>query len=198
MKWEKDAKEVVERIKQKMEDLKITEILADKACEVLMPHSTFTISISGCANICTGAESKDIGIHGVARPKITDEECIQCEKCVHICLDRIITLKNGRPVINYDYCKLCGACINVCPTGTLAVDKKGCRIMAGGTFGRFARYGSELFKIVDIDMVFPVLEACVKMIQKELSEDHEDNFSLLLRRTGISPIYKYLQEVGKL
>ena len=193
-----NVRELGPKIKQKMEDLKITEILADKAFEVLMPHSTFTVSISGCANICTAAESKDIGIHGVAKPKITDVECVQCEKCVHVCLDRIITLKEGRPVINFDYCKLCGACINVCSTGTLAVEKKGCRILAGGTFGRFARYGSELFKLTDLEMIYPVLEASVELIKDELSENHEDNFSLLLRRTGVSPIYEYLHEVGEL
>jgi len=193
-----NVRELGPKIKKKMEELKITEILADKAFEVLMPHSTFTVSISGCANICTAAESKDIGIHGVARPKITEVECVQCEKCVHVCLDRIITLKEGRPVINFDYCKLCGACINVCSTGTLAAEKRGCRIMAGGTFGRFARYGSELFRITDLDMIYPVLEASVKLIKDELSDDHEDNFSLLLRRTGVSPIYEYLREVGKL
>ncbi len=193
-----NVKELGPKIKQKMEELKITEILADKSCEVLMPHSTFTISVSGCANICTAAESKEVGIHGVAKPKVTDIECIQCEKCVHICLDRIITLSNGKPVINYDYCKLCGACVNVCSTGTLVAEKKGCRIMAGGIFGRFAHYGTELFKITDVEMLFPVLEACVKMIQDDLSEEHEDDFSLLLRRTGISPIYEYLREVGKL
>jgi dissimilatory sulfite reductase (desulfoviridin) alpha/beta subunit len=193
-----NVRELGPKIKKKMEELKITEILADKAFEVLMPHSTFTVSISGCANICTAAESKDIGIHGVAKPKITDVECIQCEKCVHVCLDRIITLKEGRPLINYDYCKLCGACINVCSTGTLAVEQRGCRIMAGGTFGRFARYGSELFRITGLDMIYPVLEASVKLIKDELSDDHEDNFSLLLRRKGVSPIYGYLRKVGKL
>jgi len=69
-----NVRELGPKIKQKMEELKITEILADKACEVLMPHSTFTISISGCSNICTAAESKEVGIHGVARPMVTDKE----------------------------------------------------------------------------------------------------------------------------
>ena len=84
------------KIKQKLEELKITEILADKAFEVLMPHSVFTVSISGCGNICTGAESKDIGIHGAAKPKVTDKECIQCKKCAHACLDRIISFEDGQ------------------------------------------------------------------------------------------------------
>jgi hypothetical protein len=55
-----------------------------------------------------------------------------------------------------------------------------------------------LFRITDVDMLFPVLEASVKLVKEELSEEHEDDFSLLLRRTGISPIYEYLREAGKL
>lgn len=193
-----NVKELGPKIKRKMEELKITEILADKACEILMPHSTFTISISGCANLCTAAESREVGIHGVSKPMVTDEECIQCEKCVHSCLDRIITLKDGRPVINYDYCKLCGSCINVCSTGTLAVAEKGCRIMVGGSFGRFATYGKEVYKMANEEKIYPILEACVDLIKKEWDEQHDDHFSFLIGRTGISPIYEHLREVGKL
>ncbi|MBW1823751.1 MAG: 4Fe-4S binding protein [Deltaproteobacteria bacterium] len=193
-----NVRELGPKIKQKMEELKITEILADKACEVLMPHSTFTISISGCSNICTAAESKEVGIHGAGRPKITDKECSQCESCVKTCLDRIITIKDDRPVINEDYCKVCGDCIRVCPTGTLAAAEMGCRIMVGGTFGRFAQYGKELYKITDTNKIDPILEACVDLIKKEWDEDHEDHFSFVINRTGISPIFEHLRNVGKL
>lgn len=193
-----NVRELGPKIKQKMEDLKITEILADKACKVLMPHSTFTISISGCSNSCTASESKEVGIHGSARPKITDEECSQCESCVKTCLDRIVSLKDGRPVINEDYCKVCGDCIRVCPTGTLAVADKGCRILAGGTFGRFAKYGTELYKITSQEKIYPILEACVDLIKKEWDEEHEDHFSFVLNRTGIAPIYEHLKNVGML
>jgi len=193
-----NVRELGPKIKQKLEDLKITEILADKSPEVLMPHSVFTVSISGCGNICTGAESKDIGIHGAAKPKVTGKECSQCKECVRACLDRIISFENGRPVINEDYCRLCGNCIGVCPTGALAFDKKGCRIMAGGTFGRFARYGTELFRLTDADTIYPILEAAVNLIKDNLSDTCEDNFSQLMHRTGISPIFEHLCRVGKL
>ncbi len=193
-----NVKELGPKIKKKMEELKITEILADKACEVLMPHSTFTISVSGCANSCTACETKEVGIYGVAKPILTDKECSQCENCVNICLDRIITLKDGRPVINYDYCKICGACINVCSTGTLAAEEQGCRIMVGGSFGRFAQNGRELYKVTDLDKIDPILESCVDIVKKEWDEEHEDHFSFVVNRTGISPIFEHLKNVGKL
>ncbi len=193
-----NVRELGPKIKQKMEELKITEILADKSAEVLMPHSTFTVSISGCSNICTASESKEVGIHGTAKPVVTDEECIQCESCVKTCLDRVVSLQDGQPVINEDYCKVCGDCIRVCPTGTLAAAEKGCRIMVGGTFGRFAQYGRELYKITDTDTIFPILEACVDLIKKEWSDRHEDHFNFVINRTGINPIFEHLKNVGKL
>ena len=193
-----NVREIGKRVKEKMEELKITDILADKACEPLMPHSSFTISISGCSNICTASESKDVGIHGTSKPVVTDVECSQCGSCVKTCLDRIITLADGGPVINYDYCKVCGDCIRVCPTGTLKPSEKGCRIMVGGAFGRFAQYGKELYHIVETDKIFPILEACVDLVKKEWAEDHEDHFSFVINRTGISPIFEHLKNAGKL
>ena len=70
--------------------------------------------------------------------------------------------------------------------------------MAGGTFGRFAKYGTELFRLTDADMIYPILEASVNLIKDKLSETYEDNFSLLMRRTGISPIFEHLCRVGKI
>lgn len=180
------------RVKEKMEQLKITEVLADKACEPLMPHSTFTISISGCGNACTAPESRDVGVHGTAIPMVTEVECNQCGKCAHACLDSLIHYENGRPVINENYCVLCGNCIQVCPTGTLKAQKKGCRIMVGGYFGRWARSGDEIYKIADESKLYLVLEACVEMIKQEWNEKHEDHFSRVVKRRGVEFIHNYL------
>jgi len=187
------VREVGKKVKEKMERLHITEILADKACEPLMPHSTFTVSISGCANACTAPESRDVGVHGVAIPMVTDIECSQCGKCAKVCLDRVIHYENGRPVINEDYCKICGACIKFCSTGTIQAKKKGCRIMVGGYFGRWARYGDEIYKITDESNLYPVLEGCVNLIKKEWNEQHEDHFSLIMKRIGVEPIHNHIR-----
>jgi dissimilatory sulfite reductase (desulfoviridin) alpha/beta subunit len=189
-----NVREVGKRVKEKMEQLHITEILADKACEPLMPHSTFTVSISGCANACTAPESRDVGVHGSAIPMVTDIECSQCGKCAHACLDQLIHYENGKPVINENFCVLCGNCIQVCPTGTLQAKKKGCRIMVGGYFGKWARYGDEIYKVTDVSNLFPVLEACVELVKKEWNEQHEDHFSRVVKRNGVEFINDYIRK----
>jgi len=191
-----DVKELGARIRQKLEELSVTEIIADKAREVLMPHSMFTVSVSGCSNMCTAPESKELGIHGVARPVVTARECSECGRCLTACLDRIISLHGGRPVINFDYCRLCGACIRACPTGAIAASTQGVRILAGGTIGRFARYGREIFKMTDSETIFGVLEALALLLKSEWSEDHEDHFSLLLSRIGVAPLYEHMGITG--
>jgi dissimilatory sulfite reductase (desulfoviridin) alpha/beta subunit len=70
--------------------------------------------------------------------------------------------------------------------------------MVGGAFGRFATYGKELYKITDMEKINPILEACVDLIKKEWSDQHEDHFNYVIGRTGISPIFEHLKNVGKL
>ena len=49
-----------------------------------------------------------------------------------------------------------------------------------------------------MDKIYPILEACVELIKKEWNEEHEDHFRYVIGRTGISPIFEHLKNVGKL
>ena len=44
-----------------------------------------------------------------------DNNCIGCGKCESVCPDRVITIKNGKPVWTKSRCQHCTACINRCP-----------------------------------------------------------------------------------
>lgn len=186
--------ELGKKVKERMESLNITQIIADKCHDVLMPHSTFTISISGCANSCTATESHEVGIYGVADPMVTDVECSQCSKCVNICMDGLVHLENGKPVIDKNNCVLCGACIQYCPTGTIKARDKGITITVGGYLGRWKQYGKEIFRITDESKINPVLDACVDLIKKEWREDFEDHFSLVIRRCGVDSIHDHARK----
>jgi len=153
-------------------------------------HSRFF----GCPNDLI--DVKELGTHGVARPVVTGQEGSECGQCLAACLDRIISLRNGRPVINSDYCRLCGACARACPTGVIETAERGVRILAGGTIGRFARYGREIFRMTEPETIFGVPEAISFLLKSEWSDDHEDHFSLLLSRTGIAPLYEHLGVPG--
>ncbi len=183
-----DTRDLGKKVKEKMESLNITRILADKCHDVLMPHSTFTVSISGCANACSSPESHEVGIFGVADPVVTDVECSDCGQCTKICMDGLIHLADGKPVIDKNNCVLCGACIKFCPTGTIKAKEKGMSITVGGYLGRWKQYGQEIFRVTDESKINPVLDGCVDLIKKEWREDFEDHFSLVVRRCGIDSV----------
>ncbi len=183
-----DVKELVYPVIDKMEESKITEILADKAHGPLLSHNKLTVSISSCANVCTGGESKDIGIWGVEKPKVNDDiECIDCKKCMHVCWDAAVAFENAKkPSINEVLCKLCGACIKACPTGTISSEKKGYRIFVGGTFGRMHTVGKEIFRMGEKEDVFKTLDAVIEMIRE--NQENEHFLAHVLQKSGIEYI----------
>lgn len=181
-----DVKELVYPLIDKLEESKITEILADKSHGPLLSHNKLTIS--SCANVCTGAESKDFGIWGVEKPKVnSDVECIDCKKCMHACWDAAVNFEESKkPVINEVLCKLCGACIKVCPTGTITSEKKGYRIFVGGTFGRMQTVGKEIFRIGTKEDIFKTLDATIEMIKEK--QENEHFLAHVLQKAGIEYI----------
>jgi dissimilatory sulfite reductase (desulfoviridin) alpha/beta subunit len=135
-----------------------------------------------------------VGIYGVADPMVTDVECSQCGKCTEICMDGLVHLENGKPVIDKNNCVLCGACIKYCPTGTIQAKDEGITITVGGYIGRWKQYGKEIFRITDESKIYPVLDACVDLIKKEWREDFEDHFSLVIRRSGVDSIQEHARK----
>lgn len=169
-----DVRELVNPIIDKLEEYKITELLADKAHGPLLSHNKFTVSISGCASGCSAPEAKDFGIHGVDKPKLcNDAECIDCKKCYHACWDGAISFeKPSKPIINERLCVLCGACIKICPTGTIKSEKKGYRILVGGTFGRMQTIGKEVFRNGEKNDIFKTLDAVIELIKEKQTDEH--------------------------
>jgi anaerobic sulfite reductase subunit C len=182
-----DAVDLAKKLKQKLEEWKVTEMIADK-CEVpLMPHSRLTISMSGCANSCTHTESKDFGIDGMAIPKFNAEKCTKCGKCADICQDDAILMEEGEPRIIMKHCKQCGACAIFCPQGALVIDKRGYRVRVGGGRGRFHRYAKEVFKMGGEDKVVKALYNSMELFRKEAKGD--EHLYHVVERFGLEPIY---------
>lgn len=182
-----NVKEVGERVKKLLKDIKLTEMIADKTSEPFMPHNFFTVSISSCPNNCTAAETKDFGIHGVIEPEIDHETCNQCGKCIEACPDDALLIKHGKLRLNSRACVICGACIEACPVGAIKNKKQGVRALVGGRFGRWHTDAKELFKNESLDLAIKGLEASVDLVRTEAGE-HEHLYHLV-NRLGLKPIY---------
>lgn len=184
-----EVRELKKEIEKKLRDLKVTEMVADMLHddERILPHNRVTFSISACSNGCTGPETKEFGIHGTARPVVTDAECTQCYACVLRCPDNAVLIIDGKPRIDYGKCKICEACVRACPQGVLETEKKGYRIMVGGSSGRHHKIAHELYKIADKDTLFKAVEAGINVIKEHAIG--EESITSIVERVGVSPIF---------
>jgi anaerobic sulfite reductase subunit C len=187
-----DVVALAKKINKKMEEWKVTEMIADKFDVPFMPHTLFTVSISSCPNNCTAAEVKDFGIHGIAIPEFSHpEKCTKCGKCEEVCPDEAIRMGKNGPEIIMKHCKQCGACAIECPEGAMTIAQKGYRVMVGGHFGRWHHIGKELFKIGDEEMVMQALEASIDLLREKAGS--EEHLYHMVEQYGLEPLYKRLK-----
>jgi len=182
--------ELGKKLKKKLEEWKVTEMIADKFDVPFMPHTLFTVSISACPNNCTAAEVKDFGIHGVAIPKFDPEKCTKCGNCVEVCIDRAVVIEKDGPVIIKKHCMQCGACAIECPEGAMQIEKQGYRVMVGGHFGRWHHIAKEVFKIGNEEKVIKALYNSIELLRKEAKS--EEHLYHMVERFGLESIYKNL------
>ncbi len=58
-----------------------------------------------------------------ATPRPKNKACIGCKKCAEICPAKVITMKNGKPVIDHKNCIRCFCCQEFCPVGAMQVHR---------------------------------------------------------------------------
>ena len=56
------------------------------------------------------------------RPVIDTGRCVGCEQCYLYCPDGVISIQNGKAVIDYDFCKGCGICAKICKLGAVRTE----------------------------------------------------------------------------
>lgn len=127
-------------------------------------HHEFRVTLADCPNACSQPQIKDIGIIGAAVPQTSDELCSECGACEEVCREEAITVDadHGGPVFDRERCVYCGQCIKVCPTGTIACERQGYRILIGGKLGRHPRLARELPGIYDAETVIHLVKWCVR------------------------------------
>jgi len=158
-----------------------------------MPRK-FTITLSACPNYCSHPYLNDVGIIGMAHPKINSDKCIGCGQCVRLCRgDEGGALKQdgmNPPEIDYDKCIECGWCINNCPTGAMEAERRGCTIIVGGKGGSDPRLPVELVRIAKEEDTLGILER-IFLYMQEHSSDGERLVDVLDRK-GIEYFKDYV------
>jgi dissimilatory sulfite reductase (desulfoviridin) alpha/beta subunit len=173
-------------IQKKIEELlqkeDLLEFLKNRVGGEIRFHHEFKITVSDCPNACSQPQIKDIGIIAAKTPKLTDTECTRCLGCVRTCKENAIYLEepDAAPIVDLSQCVACGQCIAVCPTGTLALNKQGYRILLGGKLGRHPRLAKELPGIFTEEEALAIIARCVSCY-KTKSQGGERFADLLAR-----------------
>lgn len=180
------------KIEGVLEERPLREFLEERVPGALKMHHEFRVSCSDCPNACSRPQIADVGLIGASRPRVTGEECTECEACVEACREGAVILLEGRPVINFERCLDCGQCIRACPTGTLEEGEKGYRLLVGGRLGRHPSLAQELPGLHDKEQVLHLLRRCLDHYREHSLEG--ERFGTILERTGIEEIERSARE----
>ncbi|WP_373500374.1 4Fe-4S dicluster domain-containing protein [Desulfococcus sp.] len=163
-----DAEPLTARIESLLREADLLTFLRREVDGPLKFHHEFRVTLAECPNACSQPQIKDVGIIAAAPPVLTDIDCTRCEACKEACPDDAVTLSADmeRPVISASRCLSCGRCVWACPTGTLAEERRGFKVLLGGKLGRHPRLASEIPGIFSEDEVMEILAACLDFYKR--------------------------------
>lgn len=146
------------------------------------------IAIAGCPNNCTHPQINDIGIVGVAKVAINEDECDGCYSCIDYCREEAIKkTEKGKAIIDKSLCIDCGQCVQC--KGIIL--KQTCyRIMVGGKLGRKPQFGTILGDFSTIYNVLDKLEQ-ILLAFKEFGEP-EERLGIMINRISIEKFIKLI------
>jgi dissimilatory sulfite reductase (desulfoviridin) alpha/beta subunit len=159
-------KDMMRSIKKVMEEEKLTEMMAERAPGVLHGASRFSVGMAGCSNCCVSPHMKDFGIIMRHRVDITDAACTLCGACLKMCLEKSISLSGKGPVIDRTTCVQCELCARDCPTGKLAVNKRGWKVIAGGSGGHHPAIALTIEDFTTKERVLAILRNAIDKLRR--------------------------------
>ncbi|MHA2394367.1 MAG: 4Fe-4S dicluster domain-containing protein [Promethearchaeota archaeon] len=127
--------------------------------------SKLKIAVSGCINSCTKPHTNDVGIVGVVKPKVVEEKCDGCERCVRLCKEAAIKMVGESVKIDYSRCLFCGDCIRVCSPEALVIDRKGYDVYIGGNVGRHPRLAQKILSFCNEEDVFNLIKGSIRFFE---------------------------------
>ena len=188
-----EDRQVAEKVVEIIESSGLSQFLEGSMNGPALSHNRFRVSIAGCPNCCSEPQIKDFGIIAEAMPGVSEEECINCMKCVKTCRENAVVIDNRIPALDLDRCINCGECVAACPTGTLIYEKTGLKVVVGGKLGRHPQLASTLLSLGEETSVFRALSACIEVFKNECSDG--ERFGVALNRIGIDVLSRKLKEV---
>lgn len=158
-----DSAVLVDRIEALLEQENLLEFLRSQVGEDLKFHHEFRVALADCPNACSQPQIRDFGVVGAVDPEVTGEPCTLCGACAEACREDAVRLAEAAPEIDMGLCLACGQCIEACPSGTLAGDKEGYRVLLGGKLGRHPRLALPLPGRYTEKEVLAILKDCLDL-----------------------------------
>jgi len=178
-------KDMMRSVKFVMEEVNVTEIMANLETGAIHGASRFNLVMTGCPNCCVSPYMRDFGIILQHRVEITDEECTLCGECLTMCLDKAIQLADQGPVIDRETCAMCELCARDCPTGKLVVHERRFLVVAGGTAGRHPKLAVIVESFTGKDRVLAILRNTIARLR---NAQPGESLRSIIDREGISAI----------
>lgn len=109
---------------ERVKEAKIGQALMDADIVISLTHfkgHELTGFGGAIKNIGMGGGSRagKMEQHNEGKPKVNQEQCIGCGKCVKICAHGAPTITNKKATIDHEKCLGCGRCIGNCPTDAI-------------------------------------------------------------------------------
>jgi len=184
-----NMKRLIPPLRDKLKELKVTELMMDLTADAVMPHCEFRVNIAGCTNACVSPYFSDFGIMGAYDVELITGKCSGCEKCVNYCSLGVISMKNNLPVFNKSVCIHCGGCEEFCPESAIRVKEMGYKVVVGGSGARNPQIAQTVTEFTDLKGVLTILDKTVNLIRDKIKEPMRVfNMSKLISKYGVSQL----------
>ena len=157
---------------------------------VKLPHK-FKIAVGGCPNNCVKPDLNDVGIVGQRFPLVHSDLCRGCQLCYKECPIHVISMRDGKAVIDDTQCNHCGRCIRKCPFQAIEAQRTGYQIYLGGRWGKRTAMGRPLTTVLTSeDEVLALIEKCLLLFRSY--GQPKERFADTITRLGFDAVQDML------
>ena len=157
---------------------------------VKLPHK-FKIAVGGCPNNCVKPDLNDVGIVGQRFPLVHSDLCRGCQLCYKECPIHVISMREGKAVIDDTQCNHCGRCIRKCPFQAIEAQRTGYQIYLGGRWGKRTAMGRPLTTVLTSeDEVLALIEKCLLLFRSY--GQPKERFADTITRLGFDAVQDML------